>query len=191
MKKPTQYITLLCSLFLLCSCATFHKTKIPANHVALSPESLSDINGTYVTDTIAILYHNEILWGKSIIKTPETYKAFKENPMYATLKAINSKKINVQLHTDSLTLKTYDIKGRIKNGYFVQNPKFYAIPAIYINAWFSGRFRLGLLNNQNISTQYVTKDFGTVYFAYPYNNSETPKPIEHLRVEKNKTSGNP
>ncbi|TDX87292.1 hypothetical protein [Epilithonimonas xixisoli] len=184
MKTPTQYITLLCSLFLLCSCATFPKTEVLANHVALSPENLSAINGTYITDSTAIKHQNEILWGKSSVVTAETYKTFTENPVYATLKVVDSKTINVQIHTQNQTLKTYQIKGKIKNGYFVQRPKFYAIPAIFINAWYSGRFRLGLLENQNVSTQYATKDFGTVYFAYPYNNSETPNAIEHLRVGK-------
>jgi hypothetical protein len=82
MKTPTQYITLLCILFLLCSCATFPKAETLANHVALSPENLSAINGTYITDSIAIKYQNEILWGKSAVVTAENHKTFKENPVY-------------------------------------------------------------------------------------------------------------
>ncbi|WCM42684.1 hypothetical protein MG290_03120 [Flavobacterium sp. CBA20B-1] len=182
MKTPTPFLTLLCSLLLLASCATFHKVENPTNHVALTPENLSALNGTYLTDTLAIMYHNDILWGKTSFFNPEMHQTVKNKPLYATLKVVNSKKINVRLHTDdSLTLKTYDIKGKIKNGYFLQRQKFVVVPAIFINKWYSGRFRLGLLSNQNVSTQYHTKDFGTVYFFAPYNNSEKPKAIEHFR----------
>lgn len=82
MKTPTQYITLLCSLLLLCSCATFPKTETLANHVALSPENLSAISGTYLTDTTAIKYQNEILWGKSAVVTIENRNTSRKNPIY-------------------------------------------------------------------------------------------------------------
>jgi hypothetical protein len=58
------------------------------------------------------------------------------------------------------------------------------VDTIFINMWYSGRFRLGLLNNQNVSTEYRTRDFGTFYIFAPYNNSTYSDAIEHSRVGK-------
>jgi len=100
---------------------------------------------------------------------------------------LNKNKIKAELKVNNNILKTYTIKGKIKNGYFEQNRKGYILPALLMNEFHSYKFRIGLLNTTTIIiTDFKKVNFGTVYFFSPFNDSESKYNLKHIRILNDK-----
>lgn len=107
-----------------------------------------------------------------------------ERPSYnITLKVIDKKKIQPTLYVNETFIKSYIIKGRIKNGYFEQNRKVYIIPVILLNQYHSSKFRIGLLKNNNVITDYKKIELSNYYFFGFTDDNYSYYNIEHQKVE--------
>ncbi len=60
----------------------------------------------------------------------------------------------LDLAENSGIIKTKKIKGKLKNGYFELKRNHLLIPIIFTNLYRNRKFRLGLLNNGNLITDY-------------------------------------
>lgn len=132
-------ILILC-LGLFCSCATFRDSKIAENQKELTKENISQINGMYINNAKSIAVPMDYFWG-SYYRNKEYHSVYKSisenNPYYISLKAINDRKIRAEIIVNGTILKLYEIKGKIRNGYFEQNRKTYIIPALLANIYHS------------------------------------------------------
>lgn len=168
------------------SCATLKNAPAAANRVELTADNLHLINGTYQNNTTNTAYASEFFWGSFFRKkeSDATYsKDSKEKlPFFITLKAINKKRINATVTVNDSVLKTIKIRGRIRNGYFEQNRKMHVIPTAILNVVYSSKFRIGLLSNSNITTDFKKVEVGTVYFFQPFNNNITSYNLEHKKI---------
>ncbi|SFW24017.1 hypothetical protein [Cellulophaga fucicola] len=178
--------TYLCFLLLICSCAPFKKVKTPDNTIQLTKDNLHLIDGTYQNNIENPAYSLELFWGSFYTRKEQesvynlVYK--EKEPFLITLKSVSKKRLNVTITVKDSILKSFDIKGRVKNGYFEQRRITYAIPTIFVNKYYSSKFRIGLLNRNTIITDFKKTDIGTVYFFYPFNNSSNNYNIEHKKV---------
>lgn len=69
---------------------------------------------------------------------------------------------------DSTTLiKSKVFKGKIKNDYFVFKRKYLIIPAVIVNLFRNRAFRIGLLPNGNLISDYRQISFGSFYVILP------------------------
>ncbi|ADV48738.1 hypothetical protein Celal_1425 [Cellulophaga algicola DSM 14237] len=174
-------------LILISSCATLKKNEMAEHQIELTNENLHLINGTYENNEHMRPPYLDYFWG-SYLKAKEFKILSKEvteekNPYLITLKVVNKKKINATVKIKDRILKTYTIRGRIKNGYFEQNRKMYILPALLINEYHSSKFRIGLLENDKVITDYRKIEFGTVYFFQPYTNTASDYNQTHNSTE--------
>ncbi|PKV50432.1 hypothetical protein ATE84_2489 [Aquimarina sp. MAR_2010_214] len=186
--KFYKIITYLCIVLLNYSCATLKKNEIIENKVELTRENLNLIDGTYKIDENKYLSYSDYFLG-SFCTNKESKLVYKirkksgiEPLFFITLSVLNKNKIKAKLKINNSVLKTYTIRGKIKNGYFEQNRKGYILPALLINEFQSYKFRIGLLNDGNIITDSKKVDFGTVYFFSPFNNSGSNYNLRHNRI---------
>lgn len=179
-------ILYLCFPLLISSCATLKSDQKVERKIELKTDNLHLINGTYQNNESNVAYSLDYFWG-SYYKTKEfrsVYKLESENTPYyiITLKVLNKNKVNATIKVNDTILKSYVIKGRIKNGYFEQNRKWYVIPALLFNEFHSSKFRIGLLEDSNLITDSRKIEFGTVYFFSPFDNSESHYNVIHDRI---------
>lgn len=181
--KVTTYF---CFFLVMCSCATLKNAPTVANRVELTTDNLHLINGTYQNNTTNTPYTSEFFWG-SFFRKKESVVAYGKDskekpPFFITLKAINKKRINATVTVNDSVLKIIKIRGRIKNGYFEQNRKMYVIPIAIFNVAYASKFRIGLLSNSNVTTDFKKVEAGTVYFFQPFNNSGDSYNLEHKKT---------
>ncbi|WP_158974962.1 hypothetical protein [Cellulophaga sp. L1A9] len=156
------------------------------HQIKLTNENLHLINGTYENNERMSPPYLDYFWG-SYLKNKEfkvvSKKVFQEkNPYVVTLKVVNKKKVNATVKIKGSILKTYTIRGRVKNGYFEQNRKMYILPALLINEYHSSKFRIGLLEDHKLITDFRKIEFGTVYFFKPYENSTSYYNLPHNSI---------
>ncbi len=181
-----KLIFYLSFLLLNYSCATFKENKIIENKIDLNNKNLKLINGTYKINKNQKPYYLDYFWGA--FYTMKEWKAvynmkLKKAPSYfITLKAVNENTIYATLKVNNNFLKSYIIRGKIKNGYFEQNRQYYFIPALIFNEFYSYKFRIGLLKNYDLITDCKKIDFGTVYFFSSFNNSAYDYNVRHCKV---------
>ncbi|MEP0211596.1 MAG: hypothetical protein ABJD66_00155 [Cellulophaga sp.] len=179
-------ITYFCFFLVMCSCATLKNTPTAANRVELTADNLHLINSTYQNNIKNTTYASEFFWG-SFFSKKESDAVFgneskEKPPFFITLKAVNKKRINATVTVNDSVLKTIKIRGRIKNGYFEQNRKMYIIPIAIINVAYSSKFRIGLMSNSNVTTDFQKIETGTVYFFHPFNNNIASYNLEHKKT---------
>jgi hypothetical protein len=184
MLTSRHFIFLIC-LSVLSSCATFKKDAIAENQVGLTKENIHLINGTYASNDKTTPLPLHYFWG-SYYKESEyqsVYQLVTKNhyPYYVTLKAIDNRKVQIEISVGGNILKSYVIRGRIKNGYFEQNRKTFIIPLSILNQYHSSKFRIGLLENGNVVTDFKKYDFGTYYLFILFNKNESLMNIEHQK----------
>jgi len=171
------------------SCASFRENSANKNLIELSTENISLINGVYLNNTDKKVLPSDYFWGANYkMKEYESvYKLVYEKnyPYYIKLKALNDRQIEITIIVDDKILKSYTINGKLKNGYFEQNRKMYIIPALIINVYHSSKFRIGLLNNGNLVTDYRKIEFGIVLTPpFYFNNTENSQNIEHKKLSE-------
>lgn len=184
-----KYLKILLIVFclgLFFSCATFKENRTSEYLTELTETNIELLNGTYQHNEDKTPLPLDYFWG-SFYKMKEYQSVYElvyeqKLPYYVNLNAINSKEIGVKIYVDGNLLKSYIIKGKIKNGYFEQSRKTFIIPAFMINSYYSSKFRNGLLENGNVVTDFKKYNFGTVYLFYPYNNSDNSINVEHTRI---------
>ncbi len=174
--KFINIILFLIGIVSLSSCASFKKSKLAENQTYLTNENLYLINGTYKNDEKRSPSPLTYFFG-SYYKMKEYKSVYelvyeKKNPYLITLKVLDKNSLKVEIKVADSVLKSYVIKGKVKNGYFEQNRKMYIIPALMYNSYHSSKFRIGYLKDKNIITDFKKIEFGTVYFFSPFNDSE-------------------
>ena len=91
------------------------------------------------------------------------------------------KKIEITIYVENKVLKSYILKGKLKNGYFEQSRKMYIIPMAIFNMYHNSKFRIGKLKNDNLITDYSEKSYAHYVLGFK-NNSKNLENIEHTKL---------
>jgi len=59
-----------------------------------------------------------------------------------------------------------------------------AIPAITFNTFYSSKFRIGYLKDDNLITDFKKVEFGIYYFLVPFSNNKEINNLIHKKVDE-------
>lgn len=177
-------LILYCSVNL--SCSSFKEIKNNENRVILTKENINLLDGIYINNTEVKVLPMDYFWGKNY-KMKEYNSVYKlvyqqKAPYLVRLKVLNAKQIQITIFVNDKILKSYVLKGKLDNGYFVQNRKMYMIPMLVFNVYHNSKFRIGKLKNNNLITDYSQKEYVNYVFDF-INNSKNTANIEHIKVK--------
>jgi hypothetical protein len=97
---------------------------------------------------------------------------------YIEFKVINCNNILVSIHDSDSIVKSRVFQGEIKDGYFQFNRKYLIIPMIFVNLFRNRIIRVGILDNNNLITDYAQLSFGTLYVIIPFLNKNNQFDVE-------------
>src|SRR5690606_22996585 len=96
---------------------------------------------------------------------------------------VNSKKVEVTILKDDSILKSYKMRGKIKNGYFEGRRKYLFVPTIYLNVFRTRKFRFGILENNNLITDFKEVAFGTGFVVIPFYDKTLNSNVEYKKID--------
>ena len=85
------------------------------------------------------------------------------------------------MKNDSI-IKSKVLKGKIKNGYFEMKRRVFFVPTIYLNIFRTTKFRIGLLENNNLTTDYKQLAWGTRFVIIPFVDNEKEPDFEYKKL---------
>ncbi|WMW78025.1 hypothetical protein RF683_00850 [Flavobacterium sp. 20NA77.7] len=168
------------------SCSSFKTVEDNKETLYLTKENINLLDGVYLNNAEIKGFTTDCFWGK--IYTNKEYESVYElvyeqkKPYFIKLKALNEKQIQITIYVDNKFLKSFVLKGKLKNGYFEQSRRIYIIPMVIFNMYHNSKFRIGKLKNENVITDYNEKSFAHYVFEFK-NNSQNLLNIEHIKLK--------
>jgi hypothetical protein len=141
--------------------------------------NLADLNGKY---------NNKPMANRDSIKTDLYWNIFdrgynpKDSISYFEIKALANNKLSVLYWDNNHIVKSKIFKGKIKGDYFVFRRRFLIIPLIGVNLLRNRKFRIGLLSNGNIITDYNQISVGSFYVILPFLERRKYYGVEFERI---------
>ena len=161
--KKNSFI-FLCTLFLF-SCSCLKENFEDTNRLILTETNLLLLNGKY--ERISIQSNKDTSCGDLYWNFFNEGYNRKENSDFFEIKVVDIKKIRITYIDGNDTIKSKNMKGKLKDGYFEFNRKHLFIPMVFVNVYRNSKFRIGLSNDNNLVTDYKQITFGTAIFVYP------------------------
>ncbi|MFN4197801.1 MAG: hypothetical protein ACK4FS_02115 [Flavobacterium sp.] len=185
-KKSIMRLILIFIFGINFSCSSFKSIDNNKERIFLTKENIKLIDGVYLNNTEVRVLPMDYFWGKNYkIKEYESvYKLVYEQkkPYLIKLKSLTEKQIEITIFVENEVLKTYILRGKLKNGYFEQSRKTYIIPLVIFNMYHNSKFRIGKLKNDNLITDYSEKSYAHYVLEFK-NNSKNLENIEHTRLK--------
>ncbi|MBV4357466.1 hypothetical protein [Pinibacter aurantiacus] len=164
-RRTLPSILFLLQALLLFSCASLTKTIDNENRILITRDNLKDLNGRF---------KNYSKIGKDSAKGDLYGNIFdfgynpKDSINFFEFKAVASNKLLVTYWDKNQIIKQKTFTGKFDKGYFVFKRKYLVIPVIMVNLFRNRVFRIGLLKNGNLITDYQQISFGTFYVFLPF-----------------------
>jgi hypothetical protein len=177
MKSFYFILTFFSHLFF--SCSTLKQAADCKDRIPLKETNLADLNGKY---------NNAQRPNKDSIKTDLYSDIFdrgytpKDSINYFQIKALDNNKLSVSYWDKNQIIKFKIFKGKINEDYFVFRRRFLVIPAIGVNLFRNRKFRIGLLPNGNIITDYNQVSLGSFYVILPFLEKKKYYGVEFERI---------
>ena len=171
------YFILLISV--LASCASLKSDKNVNGQINLTKENLTLLNGNYSRKPLnqSENWKGDLFWSfytKGISGV--------DSLCVAKITVIDEKNLKVTLIENDKVLKSKILKGKLKNGYFEMNRRVFFIPAVFLNVFRTTKFRIGILDNKNLTTDFKEIAFGTGFFIIPFFNKDKEFDFEYKKV---------
>ncbi|MFV0304163.1 MAG: hypothetical protein ACK5IC_01615 [Moheibacter sp.] len=160
-------MTFLLPLLIINSCTTFRDIETEREIIILTKNNLELLNGKYNNQN----YIPPISAVRKTFSSNNNGVGGAIGEHFIELQVLSPKKINANIWIENSVVKTFKLRGKIKNGYFELRRKNFVFPLIYVNIFQNSKFRIGILKNMNIITDYREIEFGTVYFLSPFSNN--------------------
>ena len=188
MKKKNIVILLFLGLYFLSSCSSLKNNNYNPNRVMLNNSNFKLIEGKYKINSIdnkGSFGLDSYLLGNNLSYLLKRYEfdSRSDSSHYVKFKFVDEKTLNVSYTENSGILKTKKIKGKLKDGYFELKRSSLLIPAILANLYRNRKFRIGLLDNGNLTTDYNEISFGTAIVIIPFWWNETDLDVEFERIQ--------
>jgi hypothetical protein len=164
----------------LSSCAILKSDKFIDGQIELSEKNIDLLNGEYMR---ASINPTEKPKGDLFWNFYTTGYSLRADSLYSvTLKVIDGNHLNVTLLKSDSVIKSKTLKGKLKNGYFEMKRRKFIVPAIFLNIFRTTKFRIGLLENNNLTTDYKQISWGTVFVVIPFHDKETEPNFEYQKL---------
>jgi len=165
--------------FAITSCSSLKGTVDSENRISLSDSTLKRLAGKFkssstLPDTTleANLAWDVFDWGYN----PKTRFD------YIEIKPVANNKLLIEYWDSTTLIKSKIFKGKFKNGYFIFKRKYLVIPAVLANLFRARSFRIGLLPNGNLITDYKQVSGGSFYVLLPYLNKNKEYAVEFEKL---------
>ena len=172
---------LFSTVIVFSSCSSLRKCHKNPDLIEITETNYELLNGTYTDDSFQ---------NKDSIKGNLHWDFFDRGynnvnlTEHIKLTMINEKTIRVNYYDGDSIVRTKEFNGKIKDGYFNLKRKYFIMPALYVNAFRNRKFRIGILSNNNLITDYHQILFGTVFFLYPVGENVKEYDVEFERINK-------
>ena len=172
------YFLLLISLFT--SCATLKSDKYVDGQIELTKENLNLLDGKFTRNPInqSEKWKGDLFWNFYT----KGYNVGADSICAVELKVINEKHLNVTLLKNDSIVKSKTLKGKIKNGYFEMRQRKFIVPAVFLNIFRTTKFRIGLLENKNLTTDYKQIAWGTGFVIIPFFDKDQELDFEYRKI---------
>lgn len=171
-----KIILTLLLISILTSCATLKSDEYVAGQIEITKENLTLLNGIYSREPInqSEKWKGDLFWNFYTrgIQGIDSLCAVK-------LKVVNEKKLAVTLLRNDTIVKSKVMRGKIKNGYFEMNRRVFFVPTIFLNVFRTSKFRIGVLENKNLTTDQKEIAFGTGFVIIPFFDNEKEMDFEY------------
>lgn len=163
----------------LTSCANLKSDKFVDGQIELTKENLNLLNGKYSRKPLnqSEEWKGDLFWNfytKGISGV--------DSLCVTKITVIDEKHLNVTLIKNDSVLRSKVFNGKIKNGYFELNSRVFFIPTLYLNVYRTTKFRIGILENKNLTTDFKSIAFGTGFFIIPFFNKDKEFDFEYKKV---------
>lgn len=156
-------IILICLGCILFSCSTLKHAVENQDRIPFSKTNLNLLNGKFnVYPGLRDSTKEDLYWAVFDVGYNPKYK-----PNFIELKSIGTNKLSVTYWDGTQRVKSKIFKGKIKDGYFVFRRRYMIIPAIVVNLYRNRIFRIGLLPNGSLITDYDQFSLATFYIVLP------------------------
>lgn len=175
--KPLYYLLIIS---VLTSCATLKLDKLVGGQIELTKENLILLNGKYnrISTRETESETGDLFWNLFT----KGYNIGDKKLCNIELKVIDEKNIEVTLMKNDSLIKSKVLKGKIKNGYFEFKKRVFILPTIFLNTFRTTKFRVGILENYNLTTDYNQISFGTGFVIIPFYEKENEKNFEYDKI---------
>jgi len=172
------YFLLLISIFT--SCATLKSDKYVNGQIELTKENLNLLNGKYTRNPInqSEKWKGDLFWNFYT----RGYNVGADSICAVELKIVDEKHLNVTLLKNDSIVKSKTLKGKIKDGYFEMRQRKFIVPAVFLNIFRTTKFRIGLLENKNLTTDYKQIAWGTGFVIIPFFDKEREPDFEYKKI---------
>lgn len=172
-------VLLFSNLFFFGSCSGLKNNINTTDQVILNSSNYKLLDGTYESKSVS--RKEDLYW--YAFEGVMNYQSQADSTGSITFKVIDKKHIEVSYIKTGTVVKSKIIKGKIKNGYFILNRKYLFIPMFFTNLYRDRVFRIGLLENGNIITDYNLVSFGTAMIIFPFRENTREYNVEFKRIE--------
>ena len=167
-------------LLILSSCAGLRNANDNQNKINLVDTNIISLAGRYEVSAKDTLREKKASLSWNIFDKGYNPKS---NHYFIEIEIQSSRQIKVS-YWDSVTLiKSKVFKGRLKKGYFNFKRRYLIIPAIVTNLYRNRAFRIGLLPDKSLITDYNQVSLGTFYVILPYLDRKKEYAVEFKRIE--------
>jgi len=175
--KPLNFLLLIS---ILTSCATLKPDKYVDGQIELTKENLNLLNGKYSRNPVnqSEKWKGDLFWNFYT----RGYNVGADSLCAIKLKVIDEKHLDVTIMKNDSIIKSKVLKGKIKNGYFEMKRRVFFIPTIYLNVFRTTKFRIGLLENENLTTDYKQIAWGTGFVIIPFFDKEKYPDFEYGKL---------
>lgn len=180
-------LLLIASLSLHTSCSSLRKSINNENRVMLNDSNFKLIEGKYRITSV----DNKGSFDLTGFIFSGGYKLFKsysivqDSLAYVQFEVLDKKTLKMHYSTNDSNTKTTEIKGKLKDGYFVLKQSHVFLPFIFTNMYRNRQFRIGLLDNGNLITDHNQISLGTVYVIIPFYDNDKSFDVEFERLTDN------
>jgi len=161
------------------SCAALKPDKYVNGQIELTNKNLNLLNGKYSRISANQSKSGDLFWNLYT----KGYNLGDEKLCYVKLNVINNKRIEVSLLKNDSLIKSKILKGKIKNGYFEFRKRILVLPTIFLNTFRTTKFRIGILNNSNLTTDYNQISWGTGFVVVPFYEKEIEPNFEYEKIK--------
>jgi hypothetical protein len=154
----------------MASCASFQSAKFQLQQIGINKQNYHLLNGRYSRQIIKKDAHpnngDDLFW--NFFQKGRHHMIKDENICSVQLLALNPKRLKVTYLKNDTIIISRIMKGRIKNGYFELNRNYLILPTIIFNICRTIKFRVGVLENGNLTADYREVAFGTGFVIIPF-----------------------
>ena len=166
-------------LTLLCSCASLRKADNHAGRLPLSDSNLLKINGRYAHS--AAIPGAEQKAGLSWNIFDHGYNPGTQHD-FIEIQMLTPNSVRVSYIDSTTVLKSKVFKAGIRNDYLVFKRKHLLLPFVFANVYRNRMFRIGLLPNGNIITDYKQLSVGSFYVILPFLETNKQFGVEFQKI---------